>query len=411
MKTKTIIGVLLIVCGLGLYIYYDQYIQPEREASKLLVEAKMIYERGNREAVNDAINLFTKIIARYPETEMVGEAYYYIGQCYEKLGLKRLAYLKYVYLLKNNREQLSDSLQRDLIVRVAHINVLKKNSEEAIHQMYALLNSSMNKEFRSRVYSELGHTYLKTGEYSRARRMFEIALREHGSNEDAILGRARSLKHLGQESEAYDNYDYFLKYYGEISQYTDDVKDSYRNQAYQSGLHAFRKGQYWKGIGFFKRVLTHFPGHKRSENALYWTGECYFALKKFDRAIGYFNRTLTNNFYHKDQDAQIKKGYSYFMSKRFDLAAREFQKYIRYYPRGKYVAVAREWNKISTKELRYRIQRSSPSSDEKEEETLPEEEKVDDSLDDELGLQEDEEVSATDQGIYKRIERVNVAEL
>jgi len=411
MKTKTIIGVLLIVCGLGLFIYYDQYIQPEREASQLLVEAKMIYERGNREAVNDAINLFTKIIARYPETGMVGEAYYYIGQCYEKLDLKRLAYLKYVYLLKNNREQLPKSLQRDLIVRLAHINVLKKNSEEAIHQMYALLNTSLNKEFRSRVYSELGHTYLKTGEYSKARRMFEIALREHGSNEDAILGRARSLKHLGMASEAYDNYDYFLKYYGEISQYTDDVRESYRDQAYQSGLHAFRKGQYWKGISFFKRVLSHFPGHKRSENALYWTGECYFALKKFDRAIGYFNRTLTNNYYHKDQDAQIKKGYSYFMSKRFDLAAREFQKYLRYYPGGKYVSVAREWNKMSTKELQYRIQRSSPSGDVKKEDSFPDDENVDEKLDDELDLQEDEEVAGTDQTIYRKIERVNVAEL
>ena len=411
MKTKTIIGVLLIVCGLGLFIYYDQYIQPEREASQLLVEAKMIYERGNREAVNNAIDLFTKIIARYPDTEVVGEAYYYIGQCYEKLGLKRLAYLKYVYLLKNNREQLPESLQRDLVVRLAHINVLKKYSEEAIHQLYALLNSSMNREFRSRVYSELGHIYLRTGEYSKARRMFEISLGEYGRNEDAILGRARALKHLGKAGDAYDNYDYFLKYYGEISQYTDDVKTSYREQAYQSGLHAFRKGQYWQAISFFKRVLTHFPGHSKSENALYWTGECYFQLKKFDRAIGYFNRVLTNGYYHKDQDAQIKKGYSYFMSKRFDLAAREFQKYIRYYPGGKYIAVAREWNKMSTKELRSRIQRSSSPEKAIEEETIPDDENVEESLDEELGLQEDEEVAGSDQTIYKKIERVNVAEL
>jgi hypothetical protein len=44
------------------------------------------------------------------------------------------------------------------------------------------------------------------------------------------------------------------------------------------------------------------------------------------------------------------------MSKRFDLAAREFQVYLRDYPRGKYSDVASEWKNMSTRELLYRIE-------------------------------------------------------
>ena len=160
---------------------------------------------------------------------------------------------------------------------------------------------------------------------------------------------------MGHDNDAYDLYEYFIKYYGAISQYTEDVKRSYKQQAYASGLHAFRKGSYYEAISFFNRVLRNFPYDKISENALYWTGESYFAIKKFNTAISYFSRALTNSYYHKDQDAQIKKGYAYFLGKRFDLAAREFQTYLRNYPSGRHASIAKEWKRMSSKELLYRI--------------------------------------------------------
>jgi tetratricopeptide (TPR) repeat protein len=79
-------------------------------------------------------------------------------------------------------------------------------------------------------------------------------------------------------------------------------------------------------------------------------------MRNYDRAIGFFDRVLTNGYYHKDQDAQIKKGYSYFSTKRFDLAAREFQNYLRQFPNGRYSHIASEWKQMSTRELLYRIE-------------------------------------------------------
>ncbi len=359
MKSKTILGILLIILGIVLIIYYEQYYRPEREARELLAEGKMIFERGDetgdKETINQAVNVFSRVIVKYPRTTSITESYFFIGKCYEKLKLYRLAYLKYAYLIKNNRSTLAPSLKKEILMRLAHINILKRYSEEGIDQLYGLLNASFNKEFRSRVYTELGHTYLKLGEYKKSKRMFDISLSEYGSNEEAIIGKARAYKRMGHDNDAYDLYEYFIKYYGAISQYTEDVKRSYKQQAYASGLHAFRKGRYYAAISFFNRVLRNFPYDKRSENALYWVGESYFAIKKFNTAISYFNRALTNSYYHKDQDAQIKKGYAYFLSKRFDLAAREFQTYLRNYPRGRHASIAKEWKRMSSKELLYRI--------------------------------------------------------
>ncbi len=356
MKVKTIvIGLILIALGVGVFMYYDEYIRPDRAAKELILEGRIVYERGDRASINNAIDLFTKVIVKYPESSYADNAYYYIGRCYENLGLHRLAYLKYIYVLKNNRN-LSANFRKEILIRLAHIKVLKQYSDEALNQLYGLLSTNYNKEFRSRVYSELGHTYLKLRDYRKAKQMFDIALSEYGSNEDAIIGKARALKWMGNDNEAYDLYEYFLKYYGAVSQYTSDVKNAFKEQAYNSALNAFRNGRYAAAISYFNRILRNFPYDKKSENALYWTGECYYAMGQFDKAISFFNRTLTNGYYHKDEDARIKKGYSYFSSKRFDLAAREFQIYLQQYPYGKYAPVARNWEEMSTKELLFRIE-------------------------------------------------------
>src|SRR5208337_489491 len=139
-------------------------------------------------------------------------AYYYIAQGYEKLNLNRLAYLKYIYLLKNS-SKIDPEMEKDISARVARLKIMNRYDEEGIHQLLSLLNYSDDKDFRSRIYTELGHTYLKRGEYETSKRMFDLALAENGSNEEAILGKARAYKRLGHDSQAYDLYDHFLKYY------------------------------------------------------------------------------------------------------------------------------------------------------------------------------------------------------
>jgi len=368
MNRGIVIGFLFIVLGVGLFAYYDYYVRSGREARELLTEAKLIYERGDRDSINNSIGIFTKVIARYPGTKAEIESYYYIAQSYEKLGLRRLAYLKYLYILKNNRHVPSE-FDSEIRARLAHLRITNSNTEEGIHQLLSLLNYSGSKDFRSRVYTELGHTYLKLNSYDKSKRMFDIALYENGSNEDALLGKARTYKLMGHPTAAYDLYDYFLKYYGGFSQYSNDVRKSYLQQVYESGFHSYQKGRYHDAISFFQRLLQKFPGSYKSENALYWTGESYFSLGNYNSALRYFSSALSNGYLHKDQDARIKKGYTYFMTGRFDLAAREFQVYMDSYPHGRHVNAARHWKDMSTRELLYRIKDKMIPEDEEDRES------------------------------------------
>ena len=379
MKNGIISGIILIIIGIGLFAYYDQEIKPEMEAKKLVSEGELLLERFGRfqknsvilerthkvdnNSLNRAIDLFTKVIAKYPDTDSATKSYWLIAKSYEQLGLHRQAYLKYIYVLKNNKE-LTEKEKIEIKTSLAKIKVLRSESEEGIYNLMGLLNVSDDDDFRSRIYAELGHTYLKRNEVRKALKMFDIALRTKSRNEEAILGRARSFKRLGKDEKAYDIYDNFLKYYGAFSQYTKDVRSSYLKQVYDSGRRSYKSGSYYRAIGFHKRLINRFHGSKYIENSLYWIGESYFAMKKYDSGIKYFNRALTNGFYHKDEDSRMKKGYSYFLMKRYDLAAKEFQLYLSYYPKGKHKDVAIKWKNMSTKELMYQVEGATSKNSE-----------------------------------------------
>ncbi|HPC39769.1 MAG TPA: tetratricopeptide repeat protein [Spirochaetota bacterium] len=366
MKQGIVVGAVLVVVGIGVFAYYDRFVRHEREAQELLTEGKLIYERGSREAVNDSINIFSKVIARYPGTRAESEAYFNIAQAYEKMNLNRLAYLKYVYILKNARN-IDEGFAREIKARIARLKVMKRYTEEGIYELMGLLHHSENRDFRSRVYTELGHTYLQMRELEKSKRMFDIALTENGENEEALLGKARAYKRLGEDDMAYNLYEYYLKYYGNFSQYADDVKSAYLHQVYQSGHQNYRAGRYTAAISYFKRVLSHFPESGFTENSLYWIGQCYFAMHRYGSAINYYDRVLNNYDSGKDEAARIRKGYAYFLMKKFDLAAREFQIYINNYPRGANIDTAKKWKSMSTQEMLYRIQnRMIPDAEEEE---------------------------------------------
>lgn len=61
---------------------------------------------------------------------------------------------------------------------------------------------------------------------------------------------------------------------------------------YDESFILVRGGQYDNAIQGFKDFLTTCPGHKLTENALYWIGECYYALEKYTDAITQFEAML-----------------------------------------------------------------------------------------------------------------------
>ncbi|MGL4368409.1 MAG: tetratricopeptide repeat protein, partial [Spirochaetota bacterium] len=254
-----LIGITCIISGIALFAAYDQLIKPEREAREILTEGKMIMERGDRESLNLAVTHYTRIITRYPRTKSVPEAYSLMGDAYEKLGLYRLAYLRYSYLMKAPLvSKITPQMKTDTITRLARLKIMRNYKEEGISQLYTLLNNTQNAELRSRIYSELGQAYLRNGDLSKARSSFDIAVQEYGSNEEAILGKARVAVRSGEYDSAFALYDYFLKYFGAVSPYTADVKKAYLQQLYHAGTASFRAGSYSRCIDLMARFNRNF---------------------------------------------------------------------------------------------------------------------------------------------------------
>jgi TolA-binding protein len=377
MNSKGLIaGIILIIAGVTAFALYDRFIKPELEAKAIVAEAKLIMEKGDRESYNQAITTLRKVLVSYNDTRPAPEAYLVTGQAYEKLGLYRLSYLKYSYLFKKPLLDRTPSwIREQALVSMNKIKIMRNFTEEGIHNLYSMLNTTQNPNLRSSVYSELGQAYLKNGDSKRALNSYDIALQENTANEEAIIGKARALRRAGRNDQAFVMYDYFLKYYGQVSIYAADVRRTYKAELYATALKSFRTGNYRGSIFYYANFMSRFGNDKLVENALYWTGESYFAMKQFDSANAYFDRVLSNSYYHKDEDARIKKGYAYFLMKKYDLASKEFQTYLRNYPRGRHVDEANRWKEMSSAELRLKLERfKSPETTEGDE--VREEEKI-----------------------------------
>ena len=94
-----------------------------------------------------------------------------------------------------------------------------------------------------------------------------------------------------------------------------------------------RQGEYQKAIDGFTTFLSQCEKHHKVENAVYWIGECYYALENYPKAIEQFEKLL------KDYPASInvpralyKLGRSQQELNRLDEAKKTFKRLADEYP-------------------------------------------------------------------------------
>ena len=84
------------------------------------------------------------------------------------------------------------------------------------------------------------------------------------------------------------------------------------DQMYKKALSVYRSGSYGEAAMLFNLITENYPGHKLADNALYWSGECFYAQKNYNDSIREFKRVLEkypNG--SKVPDSLLKIGYSY----------------------------------------------------------------------------------------------------
>jgi len=87
----------------------------------------------------------------------------------------------------------------------------------------------------------------------------------------------------------------------------DPVKEQ---QAYQSAFNLLKAGRYDQAAKSFQKFLGAYPDGKYSDNAQYWLGESYYVTRNFDSALREFDKLVTQ---HPDSQkvthALLKIGY------------------------------------------------------------------------------------------------------
>ncbi len=105
---------------------------------------------------------------------------------------------------------------------------------------------------------------------------------------------------------------------------------------YQKAFNLFYARNYTGAIPLFEELRDKYPRGGYADNAVYWMGECQYALGNFTQAIASFRKVFSYSGTEKADDAQLKLGYCYLRLGDRKTAADEFRKVVSLYPNSEY---------------------------------------------------------------------------
>lgn len=143
----------------------------------LLEKAYFYQEQGDYDNV---IRNLTAVAPMLTKRDRPGRIYFIIGQVYQKLGFESEAYNYYRKCLATNPEYEVDFYARLYLAQVTEIS-RSKSVNAALKSFKKLLKDSKNKEFKDKIYYELGLFELKQKNLNEAIANFNKSVRE-GSN-------------------------------------------------------------------------------------------------------------------------------------------------------------------------------------------------------------------------------------
>jgi tol-pal system protein YbgF len=112
---------------------------------------------------------------------------------------------------------------------------------------------------------------------------------------------------------------------------------------YDSALRLYHAKEAQRSLEAFSAFLQSHPQTDLSDNAEYWSGECYYMLEEFPEALEAFRRVFNHSFDDKYDDSQLKIGMTLRHLGRRDEAIAAFQELLTKYPDSQYIELARRY--------------------------------------------------------------------
>ena len=295
--------------------------------------------------------IFNRVFSRDLDPKINHLAKYGLGVALEKLE-DRAAALEHFWQLK--RENIEDEELRDKVdFSLGRLLLYINHEEEGRSLLKALLARTNDNRLKSKIHTAFGHYHMRAKDRKRARDNFTIALKYFPDNLQAELARAEAKRGSGGAWAAYNYYDDYLVGLGNLEPEKRKKVDGRVSQdLYESGIKAYRSGNYHSAISYFSKVLARGGEGRQAENSTYWMAESYASLGKNRDAISYYDRVLKNVDTSMDQAALIKKGIILFREGRREGAASAFHRAVEDYPHGTYTRKALEWKRETEAQIR-----------------------------------------------------------
>ena len=117
-------------------------------------------------------------------------------------------------------------------------------------------------------------------------------------------------------------------------------------EAYKKALDTCLNRKFKPAIELFNSFMNRFPDSKLTENCRYWIAQSYFSMGYYETAIEGFKAVINDKrFTHKDDDASIMTGISYYKLGKHDEALNEFRNFVQFYPSSEYRKIVDRWIK------------------------------------------------------------------
>lgn len=110
-------------------------------------------------------------------------------------------------------------------------------------------------------------------------------------------------------------------------------RDAQALRDYDFALELVGKKRYEEALEALSSFLVRYPGHTHADNAMYWRGECYYAMGNFVRAVEQFEGLIARFPYgNKIPDALLKLGLSQRRMGEKEKAAKTFEQLRKNHP-------------------------------------------------------------------------------
>ncbi len=113
---------------------------------------------------------------------------------------------------------------------------------------------------------------------------------------------------------------------------------------YQQALQLVKSRRYYEAIQAFQSFLQYYPQSSLADNALYWTGECYYAMRQYSVALAYFQQIPAQYpRANKVPDSLLKTALCYFSMNQQAAGCQALNTLLSYYPRSESAQKAWRW--------------------------------------------------------------------